>query len=499
MCFLAELNDLKLWGADVGNAYLESYTKEKVYIVAGPEFGERQGCILIIRKALYGLRSSGLCFHEKFAETLAQMGFKPSKADSDVWMRLNGDIYEYIAVYVDDLCIAVKDPESLIKELTEKHGYKLKGVGELLYHLGNNFERDADGTLKSGPKKYIEKMMAWYEKTYGEKPKEATSPLEKADHPELDATELCGAEGIKQYQAMIGQLQWLVSLGRIDVFVAVMSMSRWRAAPRQGHLDRLKRVYGYVKRMKDGFIRFRTGEPDYSDVQDPVFDWAKSVYGDVKELIPDDAPEPKGKPVVMTTYVDANLYHDVITGRSVTALLHLVNQTPIDWYTKRQSTVETATFGSEFVAARTGVDQIMDLRYTLRYLGVPIKGKSYMFGDNESVVKNSTIPHSQLKKRHVALSYHRVREAIAAGIIIFHHIKGENNPADILSKHWGFPQVWKVLQPLLFWHGETSGISNTIATKVDKTKGELHSSHQEESTVSSSNDVKPVVAHRMER
>jgi hypothetical protein len=212
-----------------------------------------------------------------------------------------------------------------------------------------------------------------------------------------------------------------------------------------------------------------------------------------------DAPPPMGKPVVMTTYVDANLYHDVISGRSVTALLHLLNQTPIDWFTKRQSTVETATFGSEFVAARTGVDQIMDLRYTLRYLGVPIKGKAYMFGDNESVVKNSTVPHSQLKKRHVALSYHRVREAIAAGIIIFHHIKGENNPADILSKHWGFAQVWNVLKPLLFWHGETSGISDTIATKVDQTKGELHNSHHEESIVSSSNEVKPVEAHHMER
>ena len=85
---MSELNGLKLWGADVGNAYLESYTKEKNYIVAGPEFGEElEGHILIINKALYGLRSSGLCFHEKFAYTLFEMGFKPSKAHSDLWMR----------------------------------------------------------------------------------------------------------------------------------------------------------------------------------------------------------------------------------------------------------------------------------------------------------------------------------------------------------------------------------------------------------------------------
>ena len=313
--FLAELNNLELWGADVGNAYLESYTKEKNYVVAGPEFGAREGHILIIQKALYGLRSSGLCFHEKFSETLKDMGFASSKADADVWMRENDGIYEYIAVYVDDLAIAMKDPQSFISELkSPKYNYKLKGVGPLNYHLGCNFERDGDGTLRTGPKQYIEKMMDWYESTFGEKAKTASSPLEKGDHPELDNSDLVDEVGISQYQAMIGQLQWLVSLGRIDVFTATMSMARWRAAPKKGHLDRLKRIYGYVRKMNNGFIRVRIEEPDYSNIPDPNYDWSKSVYGEMREMIPEDAPNPLGKPVVLTTYVDANLYHDVITG-----------------------------------------------------------------------------------------------------------------------------------------------------------------------------------------
>ena len=82
-----------------------------------------------------------------------------------------------------------------------------------------------------------------------------------------------------------------------------------------------------------------------------------------------------------TTYVDANLHHDQVTGKAVTACLHIVNATPSHWYTKRQATVETATYGSEFVAARIATDQIIDLRYTLMYLGVPVRSKSYMFGD----------------------------------------------------------------------------------------------------------------------
>ena len=104
--------------------------------------------------------------------------------------------------------------------------------------------------------------------------------------------------------------------------------------------------------------------------------------------------------------MDANLNHCLATGRSVTGCLHFVNHTPIDSYSKRQATVETATYGSEFVASKTATEQIIDLRHTLSYLGVPIKTKSYLFGDNRSVVTSSTLPHSTLGKRHNILAFH---------------------------------------------------------------------------------------------
>ena len=156
----------------------------------------------------------------------------------------------------------------------------------------------------------------------------------------------------------------------------------------------------------------------------------------------------------MTHYVDANLFHDALTGRSET-----MNATPIDWYSKKQATVETATYGSEFVAARICVEQIVDLRNTLRYLGVPIHEKSYMFGDNESVVNSSSIPHAKLHKRHTALSFHHVCEAVTSKYVGFYFLPGCDNPADILSKHWSYASNWNNLQCLLFWKGDTSNIS----------------------------------------
>ena len=81
-----------------------------------------------------------------------------------------------------------------------------------------------------------------------------------------------------------------------------------------------------------------------------------------------------------------------------------------------------------------------------------------MFGDNKSVVDSSTVPHSKLHKRHTALSFHRVREAVASGLVGFYHIAGNINPADILSKHWGYPQIWSLMQPILFWRGDTADL-----------------------------------------
>ena len=173
-----------------------------------------------------------------------------------------------------------------------------------------------------------------------------------------------------------------------------------------------------------------------------------------------DTIPPLGNLVIMTSFMDANLMHDVMSGRSVTGIIHFFNKTPIEWYTRKQPSVATATFGSEFIAARTATEQIMEMRLVLRYLGVPIDGPTYLFGDNKSVVDSCAMPHGKIHKRHLILSYHRVREAIASKIIRFLHIYGKSNPADIMSKAWGYQQVWDLLRPILFWEGNTLELLN---------------------------------------
>eukprot|EP00977_Amphora_coffeiformis_P022647 scaffold11170_cov229-Amphora_coffeaeformis.AAC.1 len=109
-----------------------------------------------------------------------------------------------------------------------------------------------------------------------------------------------------------------------------------------------------MKKRRGGAIRFRTGIPDWENAfPEPIkYDWMETVYGTPPEEVDGKAPTPKGRMVRTTSFVDANLMHDVLTGRSCTGILEFLNQTPIDWFSKRQNQVETATYGSEFMAAR---------------------------------------------------------------------------------------------------------------------------------------------------
>ena len=184
------------------------------------------------------------------------------------------------------------------------------------------------------------------------------------------------------------------------------------------------------------------------DLEFVEHNWSE-LYPDAQEELPPDMPTPKGNAVKMTTFFDANHAHDLETRRSVTGVLLFLNKTPVQWYSKRQGTVESSTYGSELVAARIATELTMAMRYKLRMLGVPINGPADLLGDNKSVVTNCTIPSSTLKKKHNAIAYHRVREAVAANVIRLAHIPSNKNVADLLTKPLGPQQHYPLVKDFL--------------------------------------------------
>ena len=156
-------------------------------------------------------------------------------------------------------------------------------------------------------------------------------------------------------------------------------------------------------------------------------------------------PPPCGYAVSTHCFVDADLSSNTVTRRSQTGILIFLNRAPIIWYSKRQNTVETSTFGSEFIAMRTAVKHIKMLCYKLRMFGIPIEGPMNVFCDNEAVFKNTTIPESTLKKKHNSICYHRCRKAVVARVMRVAKEGMLTNLADLFTK----PLVQAVREGLL--------------------------------------------------
>jgi hypothetical protein len=216
----------------------------------------------------------------------------------------------------------------------------------------------------------------------------------------------------------------------------------------------MQKVFGYLRKFPKGRIlidcgHFEQNEQERGKVQHMFDNW-REFYPDAEEEFSPDQPKPLGAKAQISIYVDAVHAHDMVTRRSVTGIILFVNKTPVKWISKRQKTVESSTYGSELVAAQIATNLAVKYCYALRMLGIGVDGRTLMYGDNKSVIINTTMPSSQLKKKHNAVAYHRVREAIPAGIINFFHIPSVDNFADILTKPLSGGTFYKLVKPLLF-------------------------------------------------
>lgn len=442
---VAEIRGLECCVADIGNAFLNGKTREKLYIIAGHEFGpELEGQRLLVDKSCYGLKTSAARFHEHLAAKLRKMGFRPTKADNDLWMRITKDgQYEYLASYVDDIAAWSKDPMAIITEL-QKH-YVLKGIGRPEFYLGGDIQHLPDDSLWQNSnirlgisaETYITNTLERCARQLGcGEFRKVKSPMDSLYHPETDITDFCTPDQHTHFRSVIGALNWIITLGRFDVAYATSALARFGTNPRVGHLLAARRILGYLRQFPQGRIIVDPRPFNFEHMHSKVmeFETWKEYYPDAKEDIPEDIPKAIGKKAQVTCFVDADHAHDTVTRRSVTGLVLFVNQTPVKWFSKRQATVETSTYGSELVAARQAMEAIIETRYNLRMLGFELDGPGWLFGDNMSVVLNTSMPSSMLKKKHHACSYHRCREVIAASIARFLHIKSVDNIADVLTK-----------------------------------------------------------------
>ena len=463
---LAALNDVELLSCDIQNAYLSAPNKEKIWTKFDDQLGrEYVGRRAIISKALYGLRSSGRSFRDFLALNLRELGFTSSKADPDLWLRpaakSNGDkIYEYVISYVDDLIFQGLDPKDFMDKLGMRFTLKPGSIKEPDTYLGVDIKKfkihtsdDPDKVRwafesTSYVKKAITEIETELENSNLRLIPNAKTPIASGYRPELDTSPELGSRQLNYYQGLIGVLRWICEIGRIDILMPVSILSRYLVSAREGHLEQVFHIFAYLKHHPRSTMVFDDTVPSYRGERFLKCDWSE-FYPDAMEAIPDNMPEPRGKEVLMSCFVDADHAGCRETRRSHSGILLFVNRSPIMWYSKRQNTVEASTYGSELLAMRLAIEMIEGLRYKIRMMGIPLDGECAVFCDNSAVVTN-TKPESTLKKKHAAINYHRVREAIAAGTIKVAKEGTQTNLADILTKLMSGPKMKDLLQYILW-------------------------------------------------
>ena len=454
----AALNDLDILVGDIQNAYLNAPTNEKVYIICGLEFGSNKDRPAQIVKALYGLKSSGARFRDHLAASLRDLGFKSCKADADVWMRKNTKpdgfkYWEYCLCYVDDVLVVSHSPKTVMDLLSKKYTLKEGSVKPPDLYLGARISKhyipgsDDPGKVRWAMssddyvKSAVDNVKTELNKINSQLPKNVETPLSSGYRPELDSSRELTPSQINYYQGLIGTLRWICELGRIDILMPVCLLSSYLMSPRVGHLEQALHCFAYLNKYNRSKLVFDDTRPSYDDSS--FFkhsDWSE-YYPDAEEPIPTNTPEARGNSVHTSAFVDADHAGCKVTRRSHTGIIIFVNRAPIVFFSKRQNTVESSTFGSEFIAMKQSIDLIEALRYKLRMMGFPMEGPTSLFCDNSAVVINTTTPESTLKRKHTSIAYHRCREAQAAGIVQITKEGTQTNLADMLTKLLAGPKL----------------------------------------------------------
>lgn len=347
------------------------------------------------------------------------------------------DGYDYLCTHVDDFKVVAKNPQRWVDAIASK--FTLKNSGPPDYYLGNDYQwSPSESAWVLGSQTYTKECVRRVEATLpdGTFLQNKYTPLPHDIHPELDESPLLDDDGIKQYQTLIGMAQWAVTIGRLDIAFAVSSLSRFSTCPRQGHLELALSLFGYLKRFPtrrividsrplilDPELRQSSYHHDFLD-----------DYPDAREDIDPELPDAIGEELETSVFFDADHAHDHSTRRSISGIIVMVGCTPVTVISKRQGCIATSTYCAEFVAMRSAVEEAISIRSMLRCLGIPVSRPTKLYGDNKGSIQSANIPDGELKKKHIAISYHYVREAIAAKIVDVIHIFSHENFADICTK-----------------------------------------------------------------
>lgn len=401
---LAASYNLEVHQADFEAAYLNADVDVPIYIRFPPGYKKkdpRSNCLLL-KKSLYGLKQAGNLWWKAIEKELHDKGFEHVKNEWGLYVkREKGIPVAIIMLYVDDMICAARDAntiDGIFDALNET--FPLTKLGEVNHILGLKVERDGQ-YFNLSQSAYIDSILKELPGINANIAKYAPLPLDprpcRSGEESEEETPL-SARAAKAYQEVLGKVLWPAIMTRPDIAFATSYLGRFSHAPSEHHWQLLLRVVNYLAHTRD--VKLRTGGP----------------------------------PKALEAYCDSDWGDRDGTFRSTSGFVILINDSVINWSSRRQPTVALSSTEAEYIAASDTAREIIWWRALLKELGLEQHEATPLHMDNESARKLAHRPTNHGRTKHIDVKYHHIRDLIRDHALELERVNSEDNIADGLTK-----------------------------------------------------------------
>ncbi|WVZ91380.1 hypothetical protein U9M48_037560 [Paspalum notatum var. saurae] len=382
------------------NAFLHGNLAETVYCVQPSGFTDptHPNHVCKLNKSLYGLKQAPRTWFLRFNNFLQSLGFKPSRADTSLFILHKSGHTAYLLLYVDDIILTASSSTLLQQIIANLCGeFSMTDLGHLQHFLGIHVTKTAQGLFLSQSQYALEIL----QRAGMEHCNPVSTPVDTKS--KISATDGSPLKNGTDYRSIAGALQYL-TLTRPDLTYAVQQACLFMHAPRESHLQLLKRILRYVKgTMHQGLHLTRSSSSD------------------------------------LVTYSDADWAGCPDTRRSTSGFCVFFGDNPVSWSSKRQATVSRSSAEAEYRGVANAVAESCWIRQLLLELHRPPPRATIVFCDNISAVYMSTNPIQHQRTKHIEIDLHFVRDKVALGEIKVLHVPSSLQFADIFTK--GLPYM----------------------------------------------------------
>jgi hypothetical protein len=399
----ARLN-LKLWRIDFVGAYLNSLTKEDIYMKQPEGFVEPgyEDHVCKLVHTIYGTMQGAHDWYETLSKTYKDLGYTTSRADPCVRFKKENGNYTITDTYTDDVFGASNDDEEGERRKKEIGGvWEIKDVGENEYFLGMRVQQDLEmGTIRLTQKPYWEHVLNRFRLEHIT-PRNTPLPtginLDSNMSPKTDSERKTMDD--KPYRSVLGSVMWGQLATRPDLSFSVSLLARFQANPGMEHWNALMHVIGYIKNTLD--------------------------YGLTYSRDTDFSPH---------AFVDADYGGCQDTRRSTSGYVFIMAGGPVTWSSKRQATVALSTVEAEYVAMSRCAQQMVWMQSWLREVEVEFSVPSLMKGDSRGAIALTRNTKDHGKVKHIDIRHHYIRELLQSGVITIEQVPSSDNLADLFTK-----------------------------------------------------------------